>query len=253
LGGQITARSTLHQGTTFHFFIQIELADEKDVVNQTPLQQVVALAPSQPTYRILIVEDKPENRLVLQKLLEPLGFAVRTAVDGREGVDVWESWMPHLIFMDMRMPVMDGYEATRYIKQNQTGRPPTIIVALTASAYDEERTLVLEAGCDDFIRKPYREEEIFNVLALHLGVQFVYSPTQTPAALPPAETITPETITQLPAEWRTAFLQAAVMADQQKMLKLVQEIAPQYPAPAAHLSQLIQNFATGEILELLQN
>ena len=139
-----------------------------------PRQRVIGLEPGQPSYRILIVEDRLENRRLLVKLLEPIGFEVREAVNGQEGVEIWEAWDPHLVWMDMRMPVMDGYEATKRIKSTTKGQA-TVVVALTASVFEEQRTVVLSAGCDDFVRKPFRDKDIFDVLHRHLGVRFLYA------------------------------------------------------------------------------
>jgi CheY-like chemotaxis protein len=126
----------------------------------------------------------------LIKLLNFLSFELQTANNGSEALEIWESWQPHLILMDMQMAVMDGYEATRRIQARQKrqgtreGRFPnsqfpisnhrTVIIALTASALEFEKAAVLEAGCDDFIRKPFQEEDIFEALHKHLDVSFIY-------------------------------------------------------------------------------
>jgi CheY-like chemotaxis protein len=122
---------------------------------------------------VLIVDDKEDNRQLLKQLLKPLGFELREAGNGQEALDIWDSWEPHLIWMDMRMPVMDGYKATEQIKASTRGQA-TAIIALTASAFDEEKAIVLSAGCNDFLRKPFRETEIFDMMHKHLGVQYVY-------------------------------------------------------------------------------
>ena len=96
---------------------------------------------------------------------------------------MWERWEPHLIWMDMRMPVMDGYEATRRIKATTRGQA-TVIIALTATAFEEDREQILLEGCDDFVRKPFRKDEIYDMLAKHLGVRFLYE--EEPAARVPA-------------------------------------------------------------------
>jgi len=124
-------------------------------------------------YKILAVDDKPINCQLLVKLLTPLGFEVKEAANGQEAIAIWEAWEPHLIFMDMRMPVMDGYEATKYIKAQVKGSA-TAVVALTASVLEEEKVIVLSAGCDDFIRKPFKENMIFEALTKHLGVTYIY-------------------------------------------------------------------------------
>jgi CheY-like chemotaxis protein len=98
-----------------------------------PHQQAIGLEPGQPTYRILVVEDKWANRQLMVRLLAPLGFEVKEATNGQEAIALWQDWHPHLIWMDMRMPVMDGYEATREIKARSGDRSP-VILALTANA-----------------------------------------------------------------------------------------------------------------------
>jgi len=102
----------------------------------------LGLEPGQPAYRLLVAEDREENRQLLVKLLTGWGFDVRAACNGVEALNLWREWHPHLIWMDMRMPVMDGYEATRRIKATPQGQQ-TIIVALTASAFEDERERVL--------------------------------------------------------------------------------------------------------------
>jgi CheY-like chemotaxis protein len=135
--------------------------------------RVIRLAEGQAARRLLIAEDQPDNRLLLHTLLERMGFEVREAVNGEQAVDLAREWHPDLIFMDMRMPVMDGMEATRRIKANAAG-PVTKVVALTAHALEQDRIEMLAAGCDGFIRKPYRETEIWDTLTEHLGVRFQY-------------------------------------------------------------------------------
>ncbi|MEM9161897.1 MAG: response regulator, partial [Cyanobacteria bacterium P01_F01_bin.4] len=209
--GEITVETVLNQGTTFQFDIQASLTPAP----RTPLpsaQQVVGLAPDQPSFRLLIAEDEPVSRKLLTKLLTSLGFEVRAAANGKEAVELWESWHPDLIWMDMQMPVMDGCEATRQIrargkvegrgnrvegKENwvegrenkPTHHPPPIthhpsptthhpspttpiIIALTASAFEADRERSLAAGCDDFVSKPFRRDEILAKMSQHLGVRY---------------------------------------------------------------------------------
>ncbi|HEY9650144.1 MAG TPA: response regulator, partial [Coleofasciculaceae cyanobacterium] len=117
MGGEIAVSSQLGQGTSFTFDILVRVADAAEERRITATQQVIGLAPNQPTYRILVVEDVRVNRRLLVKLLSLVGFEVREASNGQEGIAIWQDWKPHLIWMDMQMPVMDGYEATQYIKK----------------------------------------------------------------------------------------------------------------------------------------
>jgi CheY-like chemotaxis protein len=183
--GDITVESTPGVGSSFRFYIQTHLAEASEVQTLKPHRQAIGLEPGQPTYRILVVEDKWANRQLMVRLLAPLGFEVQEATNGQEAIALWQDWHPHLIWMDMRMPVMDGYEATREIKARSGDRSP-VILALTANAFEEERLVALAIGCDDFIRKPCQEEVILEKMAEYLGVRYIYTnSTETTIDLKP--------------------------------------------------------------------
>ncbi|WP_293114356.1 DAHL domain-containing protein [Moorena sp. SIO4G3] len=254
MGGDITLTSPLGGGTIVTFDIQISLAGAgADIQTQHPTRSVIGLAPDQPKYRILVVEDKWESRKLLVKLLEPLGFEVREAENGKEGVALWSSWEPHLIWMDMRMPVMDGYEATKQIKAHLKGQA-TVIIALTASAFIEERAVILSAGCDDFVRKPFREEEIFETMAHYLGVRYVYE-EETSATLPQksaTEALTREALAVMPAEWVAQLYQAANEVNNQRIFQLIEQIPSEHDPVAIALTDLVRNFRCDKIIDLTE-
>jgi CheY-like chemotaxis protein len=157
--------------------------------------------------------------------------------------------------MDMRMPVMDGYEATRRIKGTTKGQS-TVIVALTASAFEEDREMVVSAGCDDFVRKPVREHEIFDVLANHLGVRFVYDkegaqPTSAQAAESEGA-LSSQTMATMPADWLARLHQAAIQADADLALELTEQIRAEQGSLADALASLINNFRFDTLMELTQ-
>ena len=254
MGGDITLSSPLGGGTIVTFDIQISLAGAgADIQTQHPTRSVIGLAPDQPKYRILVVEDKWESRKLLVKLLEPLGFEVREAENGKEGVALWSSWEPHLIWMDMQMPVMDGYEATKQIKAHLKGQA-TVIIALTASAFIEERAVILSAGCDDFVRKPFREEEIFETMAHYLGVRYVYE-EETSATLPQksaTEALTREALAVMPAEWVAQLYQAANQVNNQRIFQLIEQIPSEHGQVAIALTDLVRNFRCDKIIDLTE-
>jgi len=173
MGGSLSLSSTPGRGSLFTVEIPTSAVDPAALQDARPQRRATGLEPGQPAYRLLVVDDKEVNRQLLVRLLGPLGFELREATNGQEAIDTWQSWAPHLIWMDMRMPVMDGYEATRRIKATLQGHA-TAIIALTASALEEDRKIILSEGCDDYIRKPFREQELLDALEKHLGVRFVY-------------------------------------------------------------------------------
>jgi signal transduction histidine kinase/ActR/RegA family two-component response regulator len=172
MGGQIGVLSEPGKGSLFRFEIPVIVSPSEIVGVKSCFDRVIGVAPGQPRYRLLIAEDQPINRLLLFNILEPLDFELREADSGQTALIHFEQWQPHLIWMDIRMPVMDGLEAARRIKATEAGRR-TKIIAVTAHALEEERTEILAAGCDDFIRKPYQVTEIFECLTKHLGVSYI--------------------------------------------------------------------------------
>ncbi|MCD4737954.1 MAG: response regulator [Anaerolineae bacterium] len=248
LGGEIEVFSTLGRGSLFKFAVEAQHAVAEDIPELAVKRRVTGLQPHQPTYRLLIAEDREANRELLRKLLSPLGFEIRVAPDGQAALEVWEEWKPHLIWMDMRMPVMDGYEATRRIKATTQGQA-TVIVAITASAFDEERSVILSNGCDDFIRKPFREKEIFDVLHKHLGVQFIYEELSgIDSAIAPALQGPPE-LAALSAEMLAQLQEAAMMADADTLVTLIDAVRESHAELADSLWLLVRDFRFDLIVE----
>jgi DNA-binding response OmpR family regulator len=149
---------------------------------------------------------------------------------------------PDLVFMDMRMPLMDGYETTRRIKATDNGQH-TPIIALTASAFEHERAQILACGCDDFIRKPVSADEIFEKLALHLGVRLVYKDQTselTPIGVEPS--LTCDDLAGLPPEWRAQLNRAVMAANAEEASAIIEQIGVSHPALAAELARLVRSF-----------
>ncbi|MBE9227795.1 response regulator [Phormidium sp. LEGE 05292] len=252
MGGDITVESELGKGTTFQFYIQAKLGQEtvSKTIEEHP--RVQALAPNQPIYKILTVDDKPINRQLLIKLLSPLGFEMKEASNGIEAIAIWDEWEPHLIFMDMRMPVMDGYEATKHIKSTTKGNA-TAVIALTASVLEEEKVIVLSAGCDDFLRKPFTEHEIFETLAKHLGVSYIYAETKSSALdIPIDNALTSQQLTCMSQEWIIRLYQATLEANSKLILQLIAKIPPQESYLIQSLTQLVHEFQFEQLLDLTE-
>jgi PAS domain S-box-containing protein len=258
MGGQLQVQSSLGKGTIFSFQVAVQRLESLAIAGDRNVPRIMGIAPHQPTYRILVVDDQPENRLVLVKLLTPLGFEVAEACNGQEAIDLNSVWQPHLIFMDMRMPIMDGYEATRLIKAQRTSDRPAII-ALTASAFEEERNLILHTGCDDFVAKPFREALLLAKIAEHTGVEYRYeaaSPMlKTALGSGDAADTTADIaslLAQMPLDWQQAVYQAASRGDDDALLQLVTEL-PKADHPAAiALINWVNNFQFEAIMQLTQ-
>ncbi|MEB3281529.1 MAG: GAF domain-containing protein [Lyngbya sp.] len=259
MGGEITVCSQPGVGSIFGFNIRAKSAKSKSVEPISFSRKVVGLAPQERIYRILLVEDKFTNRLLLLKLLQSIGFDVREAPNGQEAIKIWSSWQPDLIFMDIRMPVMNGYEATQSIKSTPQGKQ-TIIVALTASAFEEDRQMILSAGCDDFLRKPFQEEELLTVISQHLGVQYLYADStdfQGDSGLNTAANsdfiLDSHALNVMPPDWIKQLYYTASQCSDVLTYQLIEQIPPENAQLAHKLRELVENFRFDRIMELSEN
>jgi len=250
MGGEIGVGGEPGKGSVFHFEIPVVVLPAEGGAAEPRHDRVIGLAEGQPRYRILIVEDQWENRLLLYRLLKPLGFDLREAVNGQEAVAIAGQWQPHLIWMDIRMPVMDGLEATRRIKATEAGAD-TRIIALTAHALEEERKEFLVAGCDDSIRKPYRDTEIFEALARHLGVRFQYAEEVTSAVV--SRQLDMPALLALPDDILKTLEQALTRLEVDAIARAVEDIRVFNASLADSLAVLAGDLQYGRILRLIRS
>ncbi len=180
MGGTLTVMSTPGEGASFQFTIAVRTGESSDIDGDT---EVAMLDADQRGRRILVVDDNEDGCALLLSLLKPLGFDVATAADGAGALALVDSWHPDLVFMDWRMPGMDGLAATRAIRQRAALMQPRVVM-LTASAYAEERAEALAAGADEFMRKPVEQDQMYLVLEQQLNLQFVRRLHSSRAALP---------------------------------------------------------------------
>ena len=254
--GEINVTSVPELGSTFTFEVPLRVVDA-ETLPESCTCRVSGMEPGQPVYRLLIVDDKEVNRSLLTRILQPLGFEVKEANDGAQAIEVWEQWQPHLIWMDMRMPGMDGYEATRRIKATPQGQR-TIIIALTASALEEDRAAILAEGCDDYIRKPFRENDLFKALSKHLSVRFVYDDAPQPVKIQESlrrgqvdlHEIT-NRFTQLPEDLVSSLRLYTILGYWEKVQREIDHVCELDPVLGELLSDLARNYDQNRIIELI--
>lgn len=254
MGGDITVRSTLNQGSTFTCQVLVNLADSVDLLEPEANRLVIGLEPGQTTYRILVAEDIIENRQLLVKLLESVGFEVSAVENGAEAIAQWQQWQPHLIWMDLQMPVINGYIATQQIRATEAGKN-VIIIALTASAFEEDRYASIQAGCNDYLAKPFTETALFDKMARYLGVRYLYSPESTsdlhrPSLAP--QPLTPQNLQVMPSNWIQQMHEAALDLNDAKIYELIDQIPQKQQPLADSLKYLVDNFQLEAIATLTE-
>ncbi|HTT22409.1 MAG TPA: ATP-binding protein [Candidatus Sulfotelmatobacter sp.] len=226
MGGTIHVESTPGHGSRFRIEILAPRAEASEISTAPNLGNVVRLARGQPEYRILIVEDQKESWMVLERLLTYAGFQVHLAKNGAAGVEEFRKWRPQFVWMDVRMPVMDGIEATRLIRASEGGREVKI-VAVTASGDVRKRCELLAEGLDDYVRKPYRPAEVFECMARHLGCRWEVSQTTSHAEAPdqPIGVLRAEDVSALPEKLREELRDAIVSLDRTRISAVIDQIS----------------------------
>jgi PAS domain S-box-containing protein len=249
MGGAITVSSQVGKGSVFVIHLPLKEGEAQAVQAKDKPRHVLRLQPGQATCRVLIADDIEDNRQLLAQLLAPVGFEIRLASNGAEAVQEFEEWRPHLILMDFRMPVMDGHEAIRRIRAMAGGKELRII-AVTASAMDENRQELMEIGADDFISKPFREVELFQKIHAHVGVEYVYAEHPTAAAQEEADPLTPESLAGWPQDLIHSMCEAVITADLDQLLAKIQEVEARDPRLARGLRRLAEGFQYQKLLDL---
>jgi CheY-like chemotaxis protein len=222
MGGDITVTSSDGAGSIFQLEIPLNRSDDGVAVRRSATRRVIGIRAGAEVPRILVADDHAESRDWLMKLLRSIGFSVRGADNGEAAIRSWEEWSPHLILMDVHMPVMGGLEATRRIKADAGGQE-TAIIALTASVMDNDRLAVSQSGVDDFVIKPCREDELLEKMRGFLKIAYDYEEVGEAEGEPVAGMAAPnaERLGQLPRELVEQLLTATLSGNKRLLDKLI--------------------------------
>jgi CheY-like chemotaxis protein len=260
MGGEITVESQPGRGATFRFAIR--LTPRSEVPAPVRPKSVIGLAPGYPVFRLLVVDDVVENRQLLTTLLKQLGFEVQDAANGAEALTIWQNWRPHLVWMDMHMPVMDGFEATRKIRATEaTGKSstsdsvsdvPTWVISISASAFDADRKAIFDAGCDDIVIKPFSTDVIVEKLVKYIGVEFTYEfepeSTSETHQSPSQPGSLKQSVANLSPELRTQLYEAVLGCNRERVYGVAEQIHSVDPTLAQELHHLARQYQFEELL-----
>ncbi len=259
MGGTISVTSTPDAGSTFAFDIIVRLTETSTPHQPELLQPITGILPDQPSYRILVADDQLENREILIRVLQPIGFSVRLATNGVEAIALWQQWHPHLILMDIQMPLVDGLKAAQDIrlKERELGiEESTRILALSASVFPDDCDRAIASGCDGFFTKPFRTDELLEKIGKLLDIKYAYAPVSASATTAhpslPDGVLLPDLLTTLPPSWVQQLHQAATIGDDAKILQLLGQLAPSHKVLADGLRELARHFQFDRILSLLE-
>jgi len=261
MGGELHVESRKGQGSVFWFEIEFPEAawdaeltkikhHAKRIIAYTPLALLSEGSDSE-ALKILIVDDLADNRFVLKDLLEPLGFEIIEADDGEDALRKAAAHHPHLILMDLVMPKMDGYEATRQIRQIPELRN-TVVIAISASASDQIRQESLAAGCNDYIAKPFDAEVLLEKLHLYLFLEWIYEEQEEPAIADDqfAEIIAPP---QEEAEKLLEFVEYGDFNSLHRRLEKIEQLDSRYIPFVNKIRQFADTFDSKKICEFIEN
>jgi two-component system sensor histidine kinase/response regulator len=252
MGGTISVISTVDKGTIFRFNIRVQQASEEQVSPKETKRRVLRLGPGQGEIRVLIADDRETNRQLLSQMLAAVGFAAREAVNGLEVVQITHEWKPRLILMDMAMPIMDGYEATRTIKASPDIMN-TVIIAVTASAFEEDKQRVFAVGADGYLSKPFKECELFEIVGRLTGAEYLYEDATDGArasATVNEKELLQKTVASLPPDLVNRLRNAVESADVDLLGELAGKLVTDHPTFVHRIQEMAARYEYDALIEL---
>jgi signal transduction histidine kinase/CheY-like chemotaxis protein len=251
MNGEIAIESKPGQGSLFKVKIPLQMVEAGTAIPvRAPIAEVIGLQADQPEWRFLVVDDNQENRVLLTTLLINIGCNVKEAKNGEDAISIYQEWHPHFIWMDMRMPVLDGFAATRKIR-TLPGGEAVKIVAVTASVLKEQQEKILAAGCDEMVRKPFKDHEIFETMARLLDIKYLYRDMGEGVTQKERINLTKDMLADLPRELLQELRESTLALNREAALEMISHIGDHAPEVATGLKELVDNYQMVQLRDLL--
>ena len=270
MGGKIKVESKTNQGTTFKFGINFQLSNKNEISKKNN-GKIIGIDSKQKNPKILVVDDNWKNRKLLKGLLSPIGFIVKEAENGQKAVEIWESWHPDLILMDIQMQVMDGHEAIKIIRQQEESHHnlsqdnnynKTKIIAISASILDDNQRKIYQLGFNDFIQKPFTANTIFEKIKDHLQLNYKYEDYRAytknlDTTIKVRQKINhhelKHELSLMPLDWKNQLYKSASKGSDAEIIQLLHQIPTNLIKLKQVLTHLTNEFLFDQIIDLIES
>jgi signal transduction histidine kinase/DNA-binding response OmpR family regulator len=252
MGGHIEVVSKEGQGSDFKAVIPYKRCSKKEVLlsNSNKINKdVIGLDEAYKDKKILVVDDKEDNRTLLVEILKPLGLEIKEAQDGYEAVDIAREWKPDLIWMDKRMPKLDGVKSIQEIR-GLPGNENVKIIILSASVLSHEQKDLLKSSIDDFLSKPYSINDIYMMMKKHLGLRYRYKESYTKEDDVVSKEEFKELVSKLDGEMRNRLHDTALLLEQDELDKIAKELQDSNPKLSHMIYNISKRLDFEEILDI---
>ncbi|MGK7922857.1 MAG: ATP-binding protein, partial [Trichodesmium sp.] len=260
MGGNISVSSTVDVGTQFTFDIEISLADLSEI-EASSLGKIITLAPAQPEYRIVVIETHKDDKILLVETLSKIGFSVQEVTDINNLINLWETWKPQLILINIEILIQSGKEIINHITQD-INTNKTVVFGLINKDFEDKPSQLLSTNCNEFILKPFSETGLLEKISQYLGVRYIYQKEgeneQTKVQISQPENssrkrcLTPEMLLEMPIAWIRYLHQAASSAEAELIINLLQEIPPSNTDLSETLKDYVNEFQFEDITNLTE-
>ncbi|HET9959198.1 MAG TPA: ATP-binding protein [Polyangiaceae bacterium] len=250
MNGDVTATSRVGVGSSFTFVFEATAASD-EALDKLRRGRIIGLVPGRPQKKILVIDDVPDNVRVATTLLGTIGFETQSANSGEAGIAVHDDWKPDLVLMDLKMPGMGGLEAIRRLQEAGTR---AVLVAFTASGFEDLAERARQAGAHEVIFKPYRETQLLEMVAGLLGVELLYEgDSRAPHTRDPPLRPLSLLLQKVPTALRQELREAAIQARARRIESVAERLSVLSAEAAIQVRELAREYRYEDLVRALDD